>query len=137
MSSTDKVTSTPAPVHGFWRAGAIRAAALGVASWLLAVLIIHYGLQAGLFEGWSRIGLYGATAALTWAGFALASRSASSDDLMAAVCMATATAAFCDVAAMTWAPGLYGATAAEVLAGAVWILWGVGCALSLAFVRAR
>ena len=137
MSSTDKVTSTPAPVHGFWRAGAIRAAALGVASWLLAVLIIHYGLQTGWFEGWSRIALYGTTAALTWGGLALASRSASWDDLTATVCMATAAAAFCDVAAMTWAPGFYGVTPAEVFAGAVWILWGVGCALSLAFVRAR
>jgi len=135
MSSTDKVTSRQARVHGLWRPDLLAAATIGVVFWLLAVLIVHYGVPAGLFDGWSRIILYVVTAALTWAGIVMAGRSAGWDDLLPAVCVATAAATFCDVAAMTWTPGLYGSNPARVLSGAIWILWGVGWTLAPAILR--
>lgn len=46
----------------------------------------------------------------------------------------TATASFCDGIALTWARGLYGPGAEQVLPGAACILWGVGCVMTAAYI---
>jgi len=134
MSSADKVMVVRPPVHGLSRSKALAASVFGIAAWLIAALFIRYGLPAGLLSGSNKVIVFILTPALTWGGLTLVRRGASpppADELAAVISIATAAAAFCDVAAMTWAPGLYAETPADVLSGAILILWGVAWALAL------
>ncbi len=79
------------------------------------------------------------TPAVTWGGLTLARRGArppAADRLPGFVSIATAAAALCDVAAMTWFPSFYADTPADVLSGAILILWGIAWALALSMAGA-
>ena len=116
----------------------LTAAVLGVAFWLLGVLLIRYGAQAGLLNGLPRIGTFALIIAVTWPGIGLVKRLACRQpaQLLPTVLVATTAALACDVTALTLVPGLYAEDPSGVVAGVIVILWGVGAALALAVLRA-
>jgi hypothetical protein len=113
-----------------------RAAAFGVAFWFTAALIIRYVIELGFYAGVWRIVVFTLTIPLTWVAITLLQRltAATPSRLFVSVSIATGTAAFCDVVALSWFPGLYGSGPATVLSAAVLLLWGITCALALGCV---
>ena len=136
MSTTTTLPPATSGVHGLSAAQVVVSMALGAIFWFIAALIVHFGTPAGLYAGWEKVILFVATPAVTWITLAILRRiaRAGGGDLVAAVSIATALATMLDAGAMTFTPTLYAPTPEGVLAGSIWILWGVGWGLAQSFV---
>lgn len=119
---------------GFGRGS--RAVVLGVLFWLIGALVIRYGAQSGALLGPGRIVFFLLTIPLMAGAVAVVRRRGAARSVEM-VAIATATAALCDVLALTWFPQIYAAEAASVLSGSVLLFWGILWALALACWRAR
>jgi hypothetical protein len=135
MTPSLEASGSPDRVHGIVGRQGLIAVALGLGAWFAAATLVRVSQPLLAAGGWREAPLYAAVAAATWLGLWLARRAgATRDSLVRTIAIATGAAAFCDVIAMSFFPTLYANTPAGVLAGAVIILWGVGCALIFAFI---
>ncbi len=107
-----------------------RAVLFGIVFWLAGAMVIRYGAPSGPGRALSFL----LTIPLMAAAVALVQGRAASHSV-AVVAIATASAAFCDVVALTWFPQLYAAQPGAVLSGTVLLFWGIGWALALACWR--
>ena len=110
------------------------AIAVGLAFWLAAALGIRFGTPWGVFQGLRFAVLIVATIPLTWLVIRRLRVLAAlrPDQVLPGTVVATAAATLADAVAVAGFPGLYADEPAAVLAGLVWVFWGVACALGLA-----
>jgi hypothetical protein len=113
---------------------AARLAMLGAVLWVIGVAGIHLASPSGVFS--RRLGFFVLLAALpmAWGTVRLARRIClpSGAGLVEAVGLVALPAALLDGIALTWAPGLYAADAADQRAAAAWLLWFLGASFAAA-----
>jgi hypothetical protein len=122
------------PVSRFPSSHLPRAIAIGVVFWLAGALIIRAVGASGLAWDTRRVLLFVVTIPVMWLAIACLRRPGpdSRTRLVAMASVATGTAAFCDVIALTWFPGLYARDASTIVAGTIFLFWGIGWALAFA-----
>ena len=113
---------------------------LGALCWAGAVGMIRFGGGVHLFDGtWmtavtflvTLLGSYAVVWACLWAA-----RLDEADALVAGA-LVSAAALMLHGVTLTWAPDLYGHDPDVVRLGSAWLLWGVGAALGMAWLRTR
>lgn len=116
-------------------------AAIGVALWYGAGLLLHWLAAGGWLAGDARALVYALTVPGTLPFILLTRRVAGlgAEQLLTGVAVVTTTALLIDGVVVAWFPQVYGETAERVLAASAAVLWGagVGLALAMLFNRAR
>lgn len=117
------------------RQGAV-AIGIGVGLWFVAALTVQFGAPIGLFGPTASAIVFALTIPIGWVTVVATKKVAAlnSRQILPAIAAGTVAAACCDGIALTWARGLYGTDPAQIVLGAAWILWGVGCILLFALV---
>jgi hypothetical protein len=113
----------------------VRTIVLGVLFWFAAAMIIRY--QGSLLtEGETRALMFVLAFPLAWTFMYVLKALAGlrTGQVVAAVSLCTAAAAFCDGIALGWFPELYGNYAKE---GGALILWGAAAGLAISFYGDR
>jgi hypothetical protein len=122
-----------APRSGLTPRQSAAASAFGAGLWLLAAVFIHAAGPLGALTGWGGAVTYALVIPLTAVAILILRRLAALQpaQTLAAVVVATLTAALLDAAALNFAPRLYGETLGVRFAGSAALLWGIGVALVL------
>jgi hypothetical protein len=113
---------------------AARLAMLGAVLWVIGVAGIHLASPHGVFSARLAFFMLLAAVPMAWGTVRLARRIGlpSGAGLVEAVGLVALPAALLDGIALTWAPGLYAADAADQRAAAAWLLWFLGASLAAA-----
>jgi hypothetical protein len=139
-ASTASLDPDPEPDDG--RGDALRAptqirlALLGALFWFLAAQMVRVGTPLGLFDGRALALTYLAALPLSW-GFLQIGRAVGQltpRTIVRGVALMVATATLLDGLALALLPTLYGTSTPHILAGAAWILWGVGVGTAMALM---
>ncbi len=114
-------------------------AAIGVALWYGAALLLHWLAAEGLLTGQSRAWVYALSVPGT-VPFVLMTRwlaGLAATQVFTGVALVTMTALLIDGVVVAWIPQMYGDTAAIVLACSGAVLWGAGVGLAVACLLNR
>ena len=108
--------------------------ALGALFWYAALLVIRFAGPFGLVSGGLVTSTLYITTPLAAIGLLwLVKRIIGSQDVLKVAVVLCITGLLLDGLAIRWAPHWYG-TGDPVLGGAAWLLWGVGCILTVALL---
>jgi hypothetical protein len=114
-------------------------ALFGLIGWFIAAMFIRVAIPLGWFAPPLTAVMFIAAVPASWLLVELVRRLAGGADLLARVTIMCVVALLLDGLALVWLPGLYGASGAELLAPAAWLLFGVGVIelVALAFESRR
>ena len=113
---------------------------LGAVLWFLAAVFIRLAMPWGLFSGgYATAILFGITALLAPVLLSSVHRLTAGGEgprlpTAAILCL---VGGLLDAVAMTWSPELYASNPARLVAGAAWLLFGVGALLTSAMLQDR
>jgi hypothetical protein len=112
----------------------VRLAMLGAVLWVVGVVGIHLAAPSGAFTARLAYLVLPAAVPMAWGTVRLARRigERSGAGLLEAVALVALPAALLDGIALTWAPGLYAADAADQRAAGAWLLWFLGASFAAA-----
>ncbi len=118
---------------------AARLAILGAILWAIGVVAIHFAAPSGAFATRLAFLVLLAAVPMAWGTVRLARRLFLPDgaSLVEAVGLVALPAALLDGIALTWAPEIYAADAADQRAAAAWLLWFLGASFAVALVMSR
>jgi hypothetical protein len=128
--------SRPAQACSLSSTQTARSIALGIFFWFVAALCVRYFSSAESAGGPRSLLTFALSIPGGWLVMWITRRVAALQpaQMVPGLAMGVAAASFCDGIAMTWTRALYGSAPEQILPGAAWILWGVGCILTWAFV---
>lgn len=107
----------------------------GLVLWFAAAMTVQFGAPLGLFAPTGSLVLFITAAPTAWLFVILIRKIVrlQRGQVVTGIGVGLVAATFADGIALTWFHGLYGSDPAHVIAGAGWILWGVGAFLLAAF----
>jgi hypothetical protein len=118
------------------RVPAVRLGVLGAILWVIGVEGIRLAAPSGAFTARFAVLALLAAVPMAWGTVRLARRigERGGAGVLESVALVALPAALLDGAALTWAPSLYAAAAADQRAAAAWLLWFLGASFAMALV---